>query len=256
MVSPFFLHLRLRLPGCSSDLPFGIDIVNLLSLPAKFYAKHDVLASMFPVIQALLWVYQGSFSMYQRLHPAPWPYMIMPMWHFSSVLLTLKCSLNHHESSRYIYANMHGLLRLNTTWFLYGQSRDLVWNSESPTSLRSKPSTDQTRFPVIDHRSSPASAAMHDCLSIPETVSVIFDNLYETKQMRIFASLARTCRAFTGQFQFRISVHSGWNPLAEPALDILWRDQPTLVPLIKCFPHDILGTSVRGDVVRDLNQTW
>ncbi|KIJ12297.1 hypothetical protein PAXINDRAFT_101297 [Paxillus involutus ATCC 200175] len=70
---------------------------------------------------------------------------------------------------------------------------------------------------------------MHRCLRIKEILLEIFELVF-TSQSRHpdLASLARTCRSFSG-----------------PALDLLWHEQSSLLPLIMCFPRDILAFSPR-----------
>ncbi|KAJ7468717.1 hypothetical protein FB451DRAFT_1560408 [Mycena latifolia] len=78
---------------------------------------------------------------------------------------------------------------------------------------------------------------MHPCLRIPEIIRIVVekaaeefdssedaDNILAPPPMRPYGSvalsrLARTCR----QFQ-------------DPALDVLWREQSSILPLLKCFP--------------------
>ncbi|KAF8060217.1 hypothetical protein FPV67DRAFT_336296 [Lyophyllum atratum] len=59
---------------------------------------------------------------------------------------------------------------------------------------------------------------MHDCLEVFDILTIIFQDL----DLSSLASLARTCHAFT-----------------EPALDILWYEQPTLGFLIQVMPSDL-----------------
>jgi hypothetical protein len=66
---------------------------------------------------------------------------------------------------------------------------------------------------------------MHHCLRITEILLEIFEFVFiisETGRPDL-ARLARTCRSFS-----------------EPALDVLWRDQSSLLPLVMCFPQHIL----------------
>ncbi|KAJ7664245.1 hypothetical protein B0H17DRAFT_1336744 [Mycena rosella] len=59
---------------------------------------------------------------------------------------------------------------------------------------------------------------MHRCLEISEVLRAIFDQL----SRRTLASLARTCQG-----------------LRDPALDVLWHSQRSLLPLLKCLPPHI-----------------
>lgn len=67
---------------------------------------------------------------------------------------------------------------------------------------------------------------MHRCLQIQELLSIIFQYVDVPRKADFFspdflARLARTCKAFQ-----------------DPALDILWYSQDTLLPLLKCLPPD------------------
>ncbi|EGN94131.1 hypothetical protein SERLA73DRAFT_188726 [Serpula lacrymans var. lacrymans S7.3] len=64
---------------------------------------------------------------------------------------------------------------------------------------------------------------MHSCLCITEILEEIFEHAFAAKYgSSTLAVLARTCRVFS-----------------EPALDILWRKQTSLIPLLKCLPQDL-----------------
>ena len=74
----------------------------------------------------------------------------------------------------------------------------------------------------------PCSYSMHHCLQIQELLSIIFchyDGAYDSKML---ARLARTCKAFQ-----------------DPALDILWHAQKTLLPLLKCLPPNAWAVKER-----------
>ncbi|KAJ7605660.1 hypothetical protein FB45DRAFT_1141058 [Roridomyces roridus] len=62
---------------------------------------------------------------------------------------------------------------------------------------------------------------MHRCWKVPELTSTIFKQLGDRPDgaWEALCALARTCRAFS-----------------EPALDLLWKEQASLVPLLKCLP--------------------
>lgn len=78
---------------------------------------------------------------------------------------------------------------------------------------------------------------MHPCLRTPEILSQIFDYVYTAQSGPTdIATLAATCRAFH-----------------EPALYILWRYLPSLVPLVKCLPGDAYETE--GDPFHRGRQT-
>ncbi|KAJ7510816.1 hypothetical protein B0H11DRAFT_1956227 [Mycena galericulata] len=61
---------------------------------------------------------------------------------------------------------------------------------------------------------------MHRCWTIPEILDLIFQPLQLDLHAGSLRSLAMTCRRFQ-----------------EPALNYLWRDQYTLLPLVKCLPE-------------------
>lgn len=67
---------------------------------------------------------------------------------------------------------------------------------------------------------------MHPCLNVQEILWIIFDSLLNDAPSRentsALISLAITCHTFEHM-----------------ALDILWRTQRNLVPLIKCMPTDL-----------------
>ncbi|KIJ12276.1 hypothetical protein PAXINDRAFT_101289 [Paxillus involutus ATCC 200175] len=67
---------------------------------------------------------------------------------------------------------------------------------------------------------------MHRCLEITEILLEIFELVFNDDCYPNLASLARTCRSFNG-----------------PALDVLWQDQSSLLPLVRCFPREILDLS-------------
>ncbi|KAJ7168981.1 hypothetical protein C8R46DRAFT_950452 [Mycena filopes] len=79
---------------------------------------------------------------------------------------------------------------------------------------------------------------MHDALQIPEVLSLIFDPLgTRTRALHSKVTLddaalavaARTCKAFT-----------------EPALDVLWEHQSTVMNLLNCIPGEIWLRSENG----------
>ncbi|KIJ63856.1 hypothetical protein HYDPIDRAFT_112834, partial [Hydnomerulius pinastri MD-312] len=68
---------------------------------------------------------------------------------------------------------------------------------------------------------------MHRCLEIPEILLEILEIVFAAKNgYPDVAGLARTCRSFNG-----------------PALDVLWCTQLSLLPLVMCFPRDVLEFS-------------
>lgn len=83
---------------------------------------------------------------------------------------------------------------------------------------------------------------MHHCLLIPELALYIIHFLADDSSVRHdthylknsadVAKLARTCKA-----------------LAEPCLDVLWRTQHSLVPLIMCLPSDVWELTNRGKTI-------
>lgn len=75
---------------------------------------------------------------------------------------------------------------------------------------------------------------MHPCFTIPELFIIITETIYadERKGQSSVAALARTCKLFL-----------------EPALDVLWRYQITLVPLLRCLPDGVM-------IVKDYGPHW
>jgi len=70
---------------------------------------------------------------------------------------------------------------------------------------------------------------MHRCLRTLDILSHIFDYVFTDQGGPTdIAVLATTCRAFH-----------------EPALYLLWRSLPSLVPLVKCLPSD--AYEIEGD---------
>lgn len=66
---------------------------------------------------------------------------------------------------------------------------------------------------------------MPQCLEIPEILFHILDHVYLSDKGRSdLARLARTCKLFSS-----------------PALDVLWRVQTSLFPLMNTFPPELLG---------------
>ncbi|KIJ06202.1 hypothetical protein PAXINDRAFT_92362 [Paxillus involutus ATCC 200175] len=82
---------------------------------------------------------------------------------------------------------------------------------------------------------------MHRCLQIREILLEVFELVFTSENpYPELARLARTCRSFH-----------------EPAIDLLWYEQPSLLPLVMCFPREILdfsetraGSYALGTVVR------
>lgn len=64
---------------------------------------------------------------------------------------------------------------------------------------------------------------MHRCLFILDVLGIIFNEIFEDSESgpETMAALARTCQDFQ-----------------DTALDILWKEVPDLVPLLKCLPSD------------------
>ena len=83
---------------------------------------------------------------------------------------------------------------------------------------------------------------MHHCLLIPELALYIVHFLADDRPAwqdsrylrnpRDVARLARTCKA-----------------LLEPALDVLWRTQHSLAPLIMCLPPEVWQLTKRGKTI-------
>jgi hypothetical protein len=63
----------------------------------------------------------------------------------------------------------------------------------------------------------------HQSILIPEIVTLIFNNLLRDSDYTSLSRLARSTKSFS-----------------EPALDLLWQSQTSLVPLICCLPDDAL----------------
>ncbi|KAJ7660167.1 hypothetical protein DFH06DRAFT_1130071 [Mycena polygramma] len=72
---------------------------------------------------------------------------------------------------------------------------------------------------------------MHRCWQIPEILQIILEELKKTEPMLMMlgkietqavARMARTCRT-----------------LSDPALNVLWSQQDTLLPLLTCFPSNL-----------------
>lgn len=78
-----------------------------------------------------------------------------------------------------------------------------------------KPHVRRVKYVIAPVR---AVQEMHPCLLVDEIARKILD--YAPKRDQF--SLAITCKAF-----------------AEPALDTLWHEQRSLVPLIRCMPQDL-----------------
>ena len=83
-------------------------------------------------------------------------------------------------------------------------------------SLKSSQVYPKSQFQASWLRS--VSRVMHRCLLIQELLSIIFHHAHARKTL---ARLARTCKTFQ-----------------DPALDILWCTQDTLLYLLKCLPCD------------------
>lgn len=66
---------------------------------------------------------------------------------------------------------------------------------------------------------------MHRCLHMPEIISEILDYSHGNYYDRTVANAAMSCKTFLN-----------------PGLDILWREQLVLAPLIKCMPSDLWTT--------------
>lgn len=68
------------------------------------------------------------------------------------------------------------------------------------------------------------ATSRHHCLAIEEIQSVVFEYvaLDTSTGQRTLLSVALSCKVFLG-----------------PSLDVLWRTQASLVPLLKCMPSDL-----------------
>jgi hypothetical protein len=66
---------------------------------------------------------------------------------------------------------------------------------------------------------------MHRCLEVLDILLNVFDYVYADEQDGVcqLSLVSRTCRTFQA-----------------PALDILWRSLPNLVPLVKSLPASVL----------------
>ena len=76
--------------------------------------------------------------------------------------------------------------------------------------------------------------ANHQCLEIPELITHIFQVLRysvanKSSYLTMLARLARTTTSFR-----------------DPALDLLWRSQTSLAPLVRSLPADAIVTETCG----------
>ncbi|KAJ7608502.1 hypothetical protein DFH06DRAFT_191995 [Mycena polygramma] len=72
---------------------------------------------------------------------------------------------------------------------------------------------------------------MHRCLTIPEIVAIICTDLCPSSPdfRRTLAALAITCQTFSG-----------------PALDCLWREQESVLPMLRCLPSTLVSIDRAG----------
>ena len=77
---------------------------------------------------------------------------------------------------------------------------------------------------------------MHRCLGVPEMLNHIFQ-FVQTESGGNSTVLALACTAKCFQ---------------EAALDTLWQTQASLVPLVKCFPDELLTETRQEDGTRKL----
>ncbi|PIL22673.1 hypothetical protein GSI_15366 [Ganoderma sinense ZZ0214-1] len=78
---------------------------------------------------------------------------------------------------------------------------------------------------------------MHRCLAVPELLNLIFKEVHTSAKGGItVAALARTAKCFQ-----------------DVALDTLWEKQMSLVPLVKCFPHEIWKETRQEDGSKQLS---
>ena len=99
----------------------------------------------------------------------------------------------------------------------------LVTPSTPPAADLHSPSLEPPHRVVFTNMTLDNRRTMHRCLQIPELLAIVFEMVYsEPDGPATAALLARTARIFE-----------------DTALDILWRAQNTLVPLLKCFPVDM-----------------
>lgn len=79
----------------------------------------------------------------------------------------------------------------------------------------------------------PHGYSMHHCLQLQELLPIIFRN--HAHDAKMLARLARTCKAFQ-----------------DPALNLLWHSQNTLLPLLRCLPPNA-WTIKEGKFVRHIS---
>ena len=63
---------------------------------------------------------------------------------------------------------------------------------------------------------------MHTCLNVDEILRLLACELIGSEANATAVSFACCCKSFQ-----------------EPALDVLWKTQDRLTPLLKCFPQDV-----------------
>jgi len=76
---------------------------------------------------------------------------------------------------------------------------------------------------------------MHHCLNVLDILDTIFNFVLESHEYgtSTLAALAVTCRHFE-----------------HPALDVLWRTIPSLIPLVKCLPPDLWEMTIQVETGR------
>jgi hypothetical protein len=94
------------------------------------------------------------------------------------------------------------------------------FSSSSSTSSKDKRKRESSYYPYAVHE----QPMVHPILRDPEATNKLLEAILDSPSgRRTLSRLARTCRAF-----------------CEPALDILWRELDSLIPVIGLFPAHVL----------------
>ncbi|KAJ7147779.1 hypothetical protein C8R43DRAFT_952804 [Mycena crocata] len=76
---------------------------------------------------------------------------------------------------------------------------------------------------------------MHHCLQIPELLRIMFEEVgYDANPFDLSPS-----EPYTGRYAVLARLGRTCHQFSDIALDTLWREQETLVPLLKCFPSHL-----------------
>lgn len=101
---------------------------------------------------------------------------------------------------------------------------------------------------IVSHPLPQPTYNMHPCLTVQEILANIFASYsysytgeaftgikkysLHAQDRRLLAHLARTCKAFS-----------------EPALDVLWHTQTSIVPLVRCLPSNALEIDAKREIL-------